>query len=404
MSQIKDQDAESQKQKQQLKETEWCNDHERLLLTWCERASGYAWLHSQSHTYYKKWSSYISIPSGILSYIAGGTTLLTSDSFTTLWVRGFIGVCGVLAGVLTSFQQTSNYKELSEQHRISSLRFLSFYRDINTELKLTPNQRTSVVEYITMKRLELDKMLEQSPHIPEKIIARFNEYFKNNLVYKPQLANELQTFVPYGWSDQHVFDFNVDKKLSITAGKAKANVSDSAKPTTKESIINDTMTKIAEKDDGKHKDTDYRKSLVKFILSMRDKNGDDQTRDVKIKKHTKKRPRKVPKHRGMGYSLGSTPQLPDSDDSNDDSNDDSDNNINDIRDSNINKWNEQYLTRSRTVSEDDIEAQRHTRRQNYKILGALPEFSGPYNIINMENEIVADKVDVKIRDDDETSP
>lgn len=364
---------------EKIQQTEWCNDHERLLLTWCERASGYAWLHSQSHMYYKKWSSYISVPSGILSYIAGGTTLLTSDSFSTLWVRGFIGVCGVLAGILTSFQQTSNYKELSEQHRISSLRFLSFYRDINTELKLTPNQRTSVVEYITMKRLELDKMLEQSPHIPEKIITKFNGYFKDNLMYKPQLANELQTFVPYGWNDQHVFDFNVDKKLSISAGKAK--VIEKTKPTTKKSIINDTMTKIAEKKDVNHKDTEYKKSLIKFILSMREKNNGNIKEDDKtegIKKRTKKRPKKVPKQQTGGLSsLFQIPSLPDSDEDYDE-----------VDDDNIDTVNGDIESQSNTNTNTNT----NKFTPNYKILGALPEFSSPYNIINMENEIVSDEV------------
>ena len=198
----------------------WTKHQELLLLTWAERASGYAWLHSQSVHYYKRMNLCISVPSSVFGYIAGATTLLSDATFNVLWVKGVVGMAGILAGLMANFQQMFTFKEISELHRISSLRFLSYYRDINCELKLHHEHRTSPIEYITMKRMELDKMLEQSPNIPKHIIDEFNMRFNKSLVYKPQLSNILQTFVPYGWTSQDVKDFNNGKRVANRLGRS----------------------------------------------------------------------------------------------------------------------------------------------------------------------------------------
>ena len=43
----------------------WTKHQELLLLTWAERASGYAWLHSQIVHYYKRMNLCISVPSSV---------------------------------------------------------------------------------------------------------------------------------------------------------------------------------------------------------------------------------------------------------------------------------------------------------------------------------------------------
>lgn len=177
--------------------TAWTNEQEQLLITWAEKASGYAWLHNKSISYYKNRNLYLTIPASIFAYMAGATSFLSNDTDDT-WKTGFIGICGILAGVMTNFQEIFTYKELSEQHRISSLRFLSFFRDISCELSLHPKHRTEPIEYINLKRMEFDKMLEQTPTAPQTIIQQFNIKFRNSNIHKPDVAINLQTIMPYG--------------------------------------------------------------------------------------------------------------------------------------------------------------------------------------------------------------
>lgn len=177
----------------------WTPEQQRLLINWAEKATGYAWLHNRSVNYFKNRNLYIAIPASFFGYIAGATSFISSgDGGGSMAISTVIGVCGILAGLLTNFQEIFTFKELGEQHRISALRFLSFFRDISCELSIHPDHRTDPIEYITMKRMELDKLLEQSPMPPQSIIDEFNKKFKKVQIHKPDLANNLQTIIPYG--------------------------------------------------------------------------------------------------------------------------------------------------------------------------------------------------------------
>ena len=109
------------------KSGDWTFEQEQLLVIWAEKASGYAWLHSRSVNYFKHRNLYISIPASIFGYIAGATTLLSNNVDGDTILRGFIGISGIIAGLLTNFQEMFTFKEESEKHKMSSLRFLSFF-------------------------------------------------------------------------------------------------------------------------------------------------------------------------------------------------------------------------------------------------------------------------------------
>ena len=155
---------------------QWTDPQEQLLITWAEKASGYAWLHQKSIGYFKIRNMCIAIPSVLSGYIAGTGTLLSEDS---VWMRGFLGIVGLLSGLLSSFQDIFPFKEEGEKHRIAVLRFLSFFREISCELSIESSNRNSAIDYITMKRFEFDKILEQAPDIPTRIIKRFNKKFRH---------------------------------------------------------------------------------------------------------------------------------------------------------------------------------------------------------------------------------
>jgi len=178
------------------KAVKWTSQQEQLLVTWAEKASGYAWLHARSINYFKHRNLYISVPASIFGYIAGTATLLSNPTLAPT-LKGLIGMSGIVAGLLTNFQEMFTFKEESEKHKISSLRFLSFFREISCELSMDPEHRTTPIDFITMKRLEFDKMLEQSPNIPQSIADLFNAKFNNIGFHKPDLVNGIQTINPF---------------------------------------------------------------------------------------------------------------------------------------------------------------------------------------------------------------
>ena len=175
----------------------WTPQQEQLLVTWAEKASGSAWLHSRSVSYYRHRSYYLAVPACLFSYAAGMTSFGTTNTEESS-LHYIIGVMGMLSGVFVSLQEVFPFKELSAQHRIASLRFLSFFRDVSCELSVDANDRADAVDYINMKRVELDKLHEQIPPVSEAIIKRFHAKFGNLNIHKPDAAGTLQTIVPYG--------------------------------------------------------------------------------------------------------------------------------------------------------------------------------------------------------------
>lgn len=210
----------------------WTESLEQLILTWAEKASGYAWLHNNSCSLYKKRNLYISIPASIFSYIAGviilfSNELNTNNTANTFYnktiaayntdsstLRIIVGIIAIISGILSNFQEMFTFKEEGEKHRIAALRFLSFFREISCELSLEPSFRSSPADYITIKRFEFDKILEQSPNIPDIIISRFNKRFGKLHIHKPDPTIGLQTIIPYG-RDNYKKDINIEDKYTL---------------------------------------------------------------------------------------------------------------------------------------------------------------------------------------------
>lgn len=175
----------------------WTPQQEQLLVTWAEKASGSAWLHSRSVSYYRHRGYYLAVPACLFSYAAGMTSFGTANNEESS-LNYVIGIMGMLSGVFISLQEVFPFKELSAQHRIASLRFLSFFRDVSCELSVDADDRADAVDYINMKRVELDKLHEQIPSVSETIIKKFHEKFGELNIHKPDAVGTLQTIVPYG--------------------------------------------------------------------------------------------------------------------------------------------------------------------------------------------------------------
>lgn len=192
----------------------WTYAQEQLLIGWAEKSYGYSWMHSQSVGINKRYNHYISVPASIFGYLAGTATFLIKDPCEggNEWAKAFIGISGILAGILSNFQQLFTFKELSEQHRISSLRFLVFFRSIASELSMSPKNRSNPIDFITMKRVEFDIMLEQSPTLPQKIIDIYNYKTKKfgSAIHKPEICSIIQTIVPYNAHNLILKKYNTD--------------------------------------------------------------------------------------------------------------------------------------------------------------------------------------------------
>jgi hypothetical protein len=177
-----------------LKRNYWKKEEEDLLKQWADKAQCYQWMHTKSHNMYSFKNAMFTIPVIIISTITG-TANFAQERFTgdtKTYVVLTIGTLSIIAGIITTIYQFLKIAELNEGHRVSSLSWGKFYRNIKTELTRHPLDRTQPLELIKISRDEYDRLVELSPIMPVKVISEFNSKFKNkSTLIKPEICDEL---------------------------------------------------------------------------------------------------------------------------------------------------------------------------------------------------------------------
>ena len=159
---------------------EWHTQQELILKRWSEIGSSYRYLHDKSFKKFNKQNMWFALPVIVISTITG-TANFAQGSFPDAWkefVPLGIGFFNLSAGLITTVAQFLRVSELLEGHRAASLAYSKFARNISVELSLPVKERTEDGSvFIANCRTELDRLIEQSPDIPEDIVAAFVKRF-----------------------------------------------------------------------------------------------------------------------------------------------------------------------------------------------------------------------------------
>ena len=197
------------------KDCEWSVDHERILVEWGDKAMCYRWLHSKSNSLYASLNAWYTIPCIIISTLAG--TANFAQQRVPVQYQGMftmvVGGINILGGIISTIQQFLKITQLNEAHRVSSIAWDKFYRNIKIELAKHPKERMHVIQMIKICKEEFDRLMETSPVIPDKIINEFKNSFKHSndfeKIVKPEVCDVLTSTENFRnpW-------FNDDNKLS----------------------------------------------------------------------------------------------------------------------------------------------------------------------------------------------
>ena len=171
----------------QSKEFKWKNEHENILIEWADKAMCYRWLHARSHQKYSSINTWFTIPVIIMSTLTGTANFAQDkiDEKYRPYAQMAIGTVNIFAGILTTIQQFLKVAELNEAHRVSSISWDKFYRNIKIELAKSRQERTGVAHMLKLSKEEFDRLMETSPSINENIIAMFNNKFPKKS-FKPE--------------------------------------------------------------------------------------------------------------------------------------------------------------------------------------------------------------------------
>jgi hypothetical protein len=162
------------------KPVEWSPENEVIMVEWCDVAQCYKWLNARSHQKYSNLNAWFTIPAIVLSTISGTASFAQSSLPDAYQVYSpmAIGAINIFIGILTTVQQYLKIAELNESHRVSSISWDKFARNIRIELAKRPEERMDAGHFLKLCRQEFDRLMETSPIINDDIIKEFNFKFQ----------------------------------------------------------------------------------------------------------------------------------------------------------------------------------------------------------------------------------
>jgi hypothetical protein len=177
----------------------WTKEQEELMAGWSDKAACYRWLHDRCEKKYSKLNMGITIPVIILSTLTG-TANFALDGFIPAdnqdmkkYAQATIGAVSIFAGILTTLGNFLRYAQGSESHRVAGIAWGKFQRQIAVELAIHPNERLDSMDFLKICRAELDRLIEQSPAIPDDVIQAFMIEFKEKKeITKPEVVGGLE--------------------------------------------------------------------------------------------------------------------------------------------------------------------------------------------------------------------
>lgn len=192
-------DSEDKSEEPQVKRflNGWTKELEVLFADWGDRAACYRWMHEKTGRMYHARDQGLMFPVIILSTIAGAANFamnsISQNPAIQTYVQLGLGGLSITTGILTTIANRLGYASASEAHRGASISWGKFNRLIVIELALHPDERMDAFAFMKMFRIELDRLIEQSPSIPELIIRRFIYEFKEFTdVKKPDITGEIE--------------------------------------------------------------------------------------------------------------------------------------------------------------------------------------------------------------------
>ena len=178
------------KDKKEEIELVWHDQQENILKKWGEIGSSYRFMHDRAYLKFESQNLRFALPVIVLSTITG-TANFAQASFPESWqsyVPLFAGFLNLSAGLITTVAQFLRVSELLEGHRAASIAYSKFSRNISVELSLPKDERSaSGRDFISQCRMELDRLIEQSPNIPLEIVKLFGKKFEGNAFVKPDI-------------------------------------------------------------------------------------------------------------------------------------------------------------------------------------------------------------------------
>lgn len=162
----------------------WSLEHEELLAEWADSAACFSYVHAEAQQKCRRRNICMSLPVIILSTFSGTANFGMGSIFPEGFTKAnlIIGSFSLIVTLISAISNFLRYAENSEAHKIASVQWAKFQRNITTEISLSPPERMPASEFINLCRKELDRLMEQSPVVDDNIINRFNKKYPDKKI------------------------------------------------------------------------------------------------------------------------------------------------------------------------------------------------------------------------------
>ena len=218
----------------------WTPELEYLTAEWADKAACYRWMHDYSERQFTFANYIITIPVIILSTLTGTAnfgmdSLFGDNEQMKKYAQLGIGAVSLIAGIITTLGNFLRYAQGSEAHRGASISWGKFNRQISIELALHPDERMESMAFLKMCRIELDRLIEQSPPISTGVVKKFLIKFGDiKDVKKPEIADGIEHTRVFVDKDERVKKLAQETALAIHQKKGIL----------KQMVMDDLETKI----------------------------------------------------------------------------------------------------------------------------------------------------------------
>ena len=257
------------------------------MSNWSDIAMCYRWLHDQAEKRFHKKTMYINLPVIILSTLGGtanfGIQSLFEDETIKKYASFGIGGISLLAGLMTTIGNYLRYPQMEEGHRVASVSWGKLQRLIAIELALHPNDRSDSLDFLRVCRAELDRLIEQSPPIPQDVIYKFEERFgETPHLKKPDVCGALEHTTVFESSEERLKQLSVETALEIK--RKKEAVAELIAPEVQETLRQHVMVEIENALDSKKE---------KILQSIVDEKRAEEEKAAELERMLEERRKKV---------------------------------------------------------------------------------------------------------------
>ena len=187
---------------------------------WADISASYRWMHDKGDKKMSRSNMFITVPVIILSTLTGSANFMLqsvispNDQTSQKYAQIAIGSVSIFTGILTTLGNFFRYAQNSESNRVASIAWGKFQRQIAIELALHPKERIDSLDFLKICRSDLDRLIEQSPPIPDDIIDEFEKEFEDIKDFKrPDIAHGVDHTKVFDSKDSRLAHIAVDAAM-----------------------------------------------------------------------------------------------------------------------------------------------------------------------------------------------